>query len=309
MSNLMNFTEYAGVCIAEWSQLVKPSTAALYQYRIHALNKICGDAKLDTFNTRSLQEIADLLSENFSRHSTVDFLVFLRMVLRHAMRSGLIAERQFDKIRIRAVPAHRERRCLDDAEFDTLAEYCARNPIRRGSVACMLGLFAGLRIGEIAALKWSDVNFQRNHIFVQRTRQRIYWYGANGSKTQLSDGGTKSPSGVRMIPIAGKLKCVMETIRSNFPESVFIASPLPNGTEPRQIRLHMEKTIQAAGLEKIRPHGLRHSFISRAINGGASVKAVSELAGHADAKITLDIYTHANEKSKLAAIAALECVL
>lgn len=300
----MNFSEYAKQYLMEVRGSVKASTAAQYDYLIHALGPYINQEDLSAFDTQKLQNLADILSDSGIKHRTVsNMLVFVRMILRHAMRCHVIPVVVYDKIKNRAQKTYNDRPCLTDEEFIRLTDYCRNNPDRRGINAILLALYAGLRIGEIAALSWQDVSFPRNTITVNRTRQRVYSYT---HKSSVIDGPPKSATSRRIIPMSRTLRSALESCRAVHPNSNYVASLLPYGTEPRQIRLHMEHVMICAGIEKINPHALRHTFISRAINGGGNVKAVSELAGHADAKITLNIYTHASEASKQAAISCLE---
>ena len=299
----MNFADYARTYLDAIRGDVKPSTAAQYEYLAHMLDKYIGKTELDQFDTRKLQWLADALAEyGMKKRSVSGVLVFTRMVLRHAMKSGETPVVVFDKIRNKAMRTYNDRPCLNDTEFAQLVGYCNNHPQKRGSVAVMLALYAGLRIGEIAALQWDDVSISHGIITVKRTRQRIYSYHG---KSSVVDGPPKSATSRRIVPVAASLRSVLESCRNNFPQARFVASSLPNGTEPRQLRIHMEAIMEEAGIEKINPHALRHTFISRAINGGGNIKAVSELAGHADAKITLNIYTHASETSKKQAV---ECI-
>lgn len=302
----MKLLEYMIQTLPHLRETVKPSTYALYEYRIHALEYYMADAEIDAFDTKYLQRLSDAMSQKFSRNTVLDNLVFIRMFLRRAMTDEIIPEKHFEKIRVKAANRPKKHPVLSDEEFSELSVFCIDNIMKHGAVCCLLGMYAGLRIGEIAALKWEDVDFQQNKIYINRTRYRIYSYEEKNNPTKLIDGSPKSTTSIREIPMSGKLKKAMISLRNENPRAVYVASNLPNGTEPRQIREYMRKIVMLAGIQEINPHGLRHSFISKAINNGASIKAISELAGHADAKITLEIYTHANEKSKIAAIAALE---
>lgn len=300
----MIFSDYAKQYLMESHGLIKTSTEAQYEYLIHSLNRYIGQEDLSMFDTQRLQRLAnDLAASGMGRRTISQMLVFARMILRHAMRENIIPVVVYDKIKNRAVKTYNDRPCLTDDEFIRLVNYCQANPELRGVNAILLALYAGLRIGEIAALTWQDVSFLRNTITVNRTRQRIYSYTR---KSFVMDGTPKSTTSRRIIPMSKTLRSALESYRTVHPDAKFVVSLLPNGTEPRQIRMHMEKVMVCAGIEKINPHALRHTFISRAINGGGSVKAVSELAGHSDAKITLNIYTHASEASKQAAISCLE---
>lgn len=302
----MKLLEYMIQTLPHLRETVKPSTYALYEYRIHALEHYIIDSDIETFDTKCLQRLADAMSQKFSRNTVLDNLVFIRMFLRRAMTDEIIPEKHFGKVRVKAAHRPKKHQVLSDEEFSALSAFCIDNIMQRGAICCLLGMYAGLRIGEIAALKWEDVDFPQNKIYINRTRYRIYSYGRKDNPTKIIDGSPKSTTSIREIPMSGKLKKAMNFLRNENPRAVYVASNLPNGTEPRQIREYMRKIVLHSGIPEINPHGLRHSFISKAINNGASIKAVSELAGHANAKITLEIYTHANEKSKIAAIAALE---
>lgn len=210
----MTFNDYAAAWLQKTDGAVKPSSRAQYEYLIHMMAPILSGEKLEAFTNVRLQRLADTLSERLSRQSVANALVFVRMILRDAMRTGEIPFSVFDRIRIRAEKSHNDRPCLTSEEFDRLTGYCQEHPDERGTSAIMLALYAGLRIGEIAALTYEDMSFRRNTIAVNRTRQRIYSYSRNVQKSEIHDGTPKSATSRRIIPMAKTLRHFLEAARS-----------------------------------------------------------------------------------------------
>lgn len=86
------------------------------------------------------------------------------------------------------------------------------------------------------------------------------------------------------------------------PDNFYIVSGTEKCTEPRTFRHHFNNLCTKAGVRIIKFHGLRHSFATNMIRGGADIASVSRILGHSDISTTLDIYTHASMDSKREAI-------
>ena len=148
-----------------------------------------------------------------------------------------------------------------------------------------LAATSGLRRGEVFALRWADVDFERNLIHVRH------------SNTDGVIGRTKTTSGERVVPMFGSFrKLLLETraaSRYKDPEdfvfrSVTGAPRLPNGWLKREFYTALKR----AGVEHFRFHHLRHSAVSQLIAQGANILELARVAGHADPSITLRVYSH-----------------
>ncbi len=154
----------------------------------------------------------------------------------------------------------------------------------RDRAAWATAMYAGLRLGELRALRVEDVDLAAGVIHVERG-----WDTAEGV-IEL-----KSRAGRRKVPIAAILRDHLldhlartgradsELIFGNTPESPFTANMLQR---------RADKAWAEAGLERITPHAGRHTFASLMIAAGVNAKALSTFMGHANISITLDRYGH-----------------
>lgn len=151
-------------------------------------------------------------------------------------------------------------------------------------------LRTGLRFGELIALKWSDVDYDRKILTVQRSIVR----GILGS--------TKSNKN-RIIPLAYDLS---ELLASKKRTSEYIFTD-ENGDTLKQdyCRVKILALAKLAGIRRIGWHALRHTFASHLANNGVTIQAIQQLLGHSDIKTTMR-YTHLATETMVDAIAVLQ---
>ena len=180
--------------------------------------------------------------------------------------------------------------------------------LHRLGFAILLDLATGLRIGELCALKWSDVNFNKQTIKISRTLQRIkksMGEKISGSgNTAILEGNVKTNSGFREIPIPDNVFAMLLQHRENqqaekdycgiaYQDHGYIfAMPLGTCVEPSTMRDVLNYLLEAAGIEHVNFHALRHTFATRAIENGVNVKTLSDILGHSQVQITMDLYCH-----------------
>lgn len=159
--------------------------------------------------------------------------------------------------------------------------------------AILMCLFTGLRLGEICALKWSDIDLENKILTVNRTVQRLPVEGQK-TKTLLVETLPKSEYSRREIPLPDTVLTLLMKF-GNGKTYVFGANkPL----EPRALQYRFKKMLKEAGIENKNFHILRHTFSTNCIEGGIDVKSLSEILGHSDVKITLNCYVHPSMDTK-----------
>jgi len=181
---------------------------------------------------------------------------------------------------------------LSKAELKRLFEVLYKGVDRFGD-AVLLCLFTGLRLGEVCALKWSDIDFAGRLITVNRTVQRLYAEGY-GTKTVLLETEPKSECSRREIPISTAAMELLLQRRKNEGYVFGEGGPL----EPRTLQYHFKKIIKEAQLPCKNFHILRHTFATSCIEGNMDVKSLSEILGHANVQITLNRYVHPTMDTK-----------
>lgn len=160
-------------------------------------------------------------------------------------------------------------------------------------MAVLAVLFTGLRLGELCALKWTDIDFESKTLTVNRTVQRLYAMGY-GTKTILMETAPKSGHSRREVPLpATALELFIKFRNDN--EYVFGGN---KPMEPRTMQYHFKKILKEAGLAATNFHILRHTFSTNCIEDGMDVKSLSELLGHSDVQITLNRYVHPSMETK-----------
>ena len=163
----------------------------------------------------------------------------------------------------------------------------------RFKLAILLCLFTGLRLGEICALKWTDIDFVNKTLVVKRTVQRLPVEG-HSTKTALVETEPKSVRSIREIPLQDSLIALLRNYQDR-KEYIFGGDrPL----EPRTMQNHYKKILKEAEVDYKNFHTLRHTYATNCIEGGADVKSLSEMLGHSNVKITLNYYVHPSMDTK-----------
>lgn len=160
-------------------------------------------------------------------------------------------------------------------------------------IGILICLYTGLRIGEVCGLKWDDINFQSNTLFVNRTIQRISIDG----KSQLVELLPKSESSCRKVPMPMFLVEHLKTIKSAS-TNMYILNLNSHVMDPRTYQNQYKHILEKAGIEYRNFHNLRHTFSVRALELGFDIKTLSEILGHSDATITLQKYAHSLDEHK-----------
>ncbi len=156
---------------------------------------------------------------------------------------------------------------------------------KAGIVLC---LSTGLRLGEICALKWADMDRKRKVLYVNTTVQRIVVEGYD-TKTILLEGKPKSIFSKREIPLSDEMITLLLSY-GNCTKKYVINEDKP--MEPRTYQNKFQRYLQMSGIEKKNFHILRHTFATNCINSGMDIKSISEILGHSDIKTTLNCYMH-----------------
>lgn len=142
-------------------------------------------------------------------------------------------------------------------------------------------LFTGLRLGEVCALQWSDIDMDLKLLHVNRTVQRIA-VSDEDTKTSLVETSPKSFYSKREIPILEQLYVLLKEFYCS--EKYILNGNMP--MEPRTMQNKFKKYLQQTGIPNTNFHTLRHTFATNCIQMGANIKSISELLGHSDIKIT-----------------------
>lgn len=288
--------------LAKQKSQIKESSYVKYQNLIakYLIPQI-GELQPQELTSERLEIFCKTLLSSGGRHhsglsakTVSDILSVTRAILRYSASKGYIISCDFSVISFKQ--PSKNLRILSRLEQQKLCSYLQNNltPVHLG---ILLSLFSGLRIGEICALRWSDISFEEKLIFVRRTMQRLQNTQDSERKTRICISAPKSPSSIRQIPIPDGL---LELLRNNSGDKngYILTGKADTFMEPRTMQRRFKKVLKAAGIEEVNYHVLRHTFATRCVELNFDVKSLSEILGHATVNITMNRYVHPSMEYK-----------
>lgn len=298
------YEELANTWLTYKSDYVKESTLANYATIVY--NHLIPDFKdlyLQDINHNLLQQyILNKLKSgklvantSLSEKTVKDIMMVLKSILRYAMDQNVI-----DSINLTFIyPKNNKKKKIyifSKKEQKKITEYILKNMTPKG-IGVLISLYTGMRIGEICALKWSDIDFKSNIIHVNKTLQRVYLKDVNNQTTSSIVISTpKTLNSNRDIPINKEFADIIKTFKKNSNHYVLTSSL--DCIEPRAYRKNFNTMLKKMKVKQINFHSLRHTFATNCISLGIDYKTVSELLGHSDINITLNLYVHPNLSHK-----------
>ncbi|MCI8404827.1 MAG: site-specific integrase [Clostridia bacterium] len=264
---------------------IKESTKMIYHSQIknHVASGI-GKIKLKKLNRSVLQEFVDKLSENYSSKSVHVIYSTLKLALQAAHKNRYIydiySEIILPKLTQKSVHvlSRDEQKRLENAIFRDNNRY---------DIGILICLYTGIRIGELCALRWENINLKNGTIKIEQTAQRID--GGVGAKTKINFNSPKTPASERVIPIPNFLIHELAKYKKN---AGYILRDNGEYTDTRNISRRFKKLLREADIEDMNFHATRHTFSTRALELGFDAKTLSEILGHASVTTTLRLYAH-----------------
>ena len=290
------FSKIVALWKEDKKQYVKRSTFAAYTLLIE--NHI-----LPSFGEMALVEEQDVqtfvfrkLNEGLSHKTIKDILIVLKMILRFGVKNQMTEYRQIDI----KFPTERDKHSIDilsRSHQKQIMEYI-RLHFTFKNLGIYICLSAGMRIGEICALTWDDLDVENGIIHVRKTIQRIYVIEEHRKYTEVILDTPKTKNSIREIPMTKNLLKMIRPIKKIVNGNFYVLTNEPKPTEPRTYRNYYKQFMQSLGLPLMKFHQSRHSFATRCIESKCDYKTVSVLLGHSNISTTLNLYVHPNLEQK-----------
>ena len=275
---------------------VKQSTMAAYVLILenHVLPEFGDNDSLHEHDVQAF--VLKKIEHGLSVKSVKDILIVLKMVMKFGVKNEWMNHYEWDiKFPVNSQP--KELEVLSVANHKKILDYVQHN-FTFMSLGIYISLSTGLRIGEICALKWSDINVADGTITVQRTIERIYMVEGEKKHTQLVINTPKTVNSCREIPISKELLAMVKPMKKVVNADFYVLTNEDKPTEPRTYRNYYNRLMEKLDIPKLKYHGLRHSFATRCIEAGCDYKTVSVLLGHSNISTTLNLYVHPNMEQK-----------
>jgi len=179
-----------------------------------------------------------------------------------------------------------------ETEYNKLKAYLSIGTDNK-KLGIIIVMLTGIRIGELCALQWRNIDLENGCILINKTMQRIKLpNNAGKSKTKIIIDTPKSNASIRTIPIPSILLDKLREFKTH--EDAYILTNTKKYIEPRTYQRHFKNYLAACGIKENKFHTLRHTFATMAITREVDIKTVSVLLGHTDVGFTMKRYVHPN---------------
>lgn len=296
----MSVCQAAEFFLSERRGALKASTIGRYEYMIrHYIVPEIGTTLLRDLTAEKLSAFfSRLQGRGLSCKSTRDVGVLLKTIFKVAKKSchcdcpGSEAE----------LPSYRSKRIevFCDQEMASLARKILASPDMTG-LCVLLVLNTGLRLGEICALRKSDIDFHSGFLRIERSAARV----REESGTRLVVQSPKSNSSVRLVAVPNDMLELMKTATMSIREDSYLLTNTDMPMEPRTLQYRYRKLLEHCGIRYRNFHALRHTYATRCMESGVDIKSLSELLGHADIRTTLQTYVHSSLAHKKQAVQSI----
>lgn len=179
---------------------------------------------------------------------------------------------------------------------DYLCSHCDKDTC----LGILIAFHTGIRVGELSALTWKDIDLKEEVIYIRRNMLRVNRNGKQDddeSMTQIVEQKPKSLDSVRVIPLPPCLLPLLKLYQKE--ETAYVISGVKSPwAEPRTIQYRFENILKECRIEYFNFHMLRHAFATRCVANGLDVKSLSEILGHSNVQITLNLYVHSTIQQK-----------
>ena len=252
---------------------------------------------IEEISSTEIQEYLNTL-KNYSESTIKKISGLLKQAFSYSLNKGYINKNpMIDTIRPKSTKQEKIVRALTLEEQQAFTNYLMQIPRSDEpfKVAYLIEMYLGLRIGEVLALKNSDIDLQKNLIRVNRTLT------IDKNKKIIMGDSTKTYAGTREVPIPDFIKNeIMSQMKSanNNKEHLLFVDSKNNYMNPKNANRLLKHTLKMMGIENVSTHSLRHTYGTRCIEAGMRAVALQRLMGHTDISITLNNYTSVFNKYK-----------
>ena len=289
--------------LLEKKDYIKESTYANYSNNIfnHIIPKL-GNYYLNELNHKIIQDFLLELSKNGRKDNNGGLaektIKDITIIIKGSIKKGINEDKiKHIELTFNYPKDNKENKLyvLTKREQNKITNYVLEN-INSRNIGLLISLYSGIRIGELCALKWEDVDFKKNCLTINKTIQRVYIKDKNKNISKVIITTPKTKNANREIPINKDFLEILKKVKSD--KKNYILTGNEKYIEPRTYRKYFNKVLDDLKIKHFNFHSLRHTFATNCISLGVDYKTVSELLGHANVNITLNLYVHPRYSQK-----------
>ncbi|QOS90249.1 tyrosine-type recombinase/integrase [Peribacillus sp. JNUCC41] len=305
--------EYLDIWFNIYKHTIKESSWKSRQDSIKAIKKRIGKIQIKKINLSFYQNFINQMGEHYARNTLIAIHQVFSMMMKQAVRDQYFKVNPIVEAKLpREKYTETEKEDIEYWEKEDLNLFlnCLRDKNQEKELTLFLLLaFSGLRIGEAICLKWDDIDFESATLNVNKTL-----FQKKGLRNEYVLTEPKSQSSKRKVPIPPQVIKQLKSWRhhqnqlkmknrSDYTDLNFIFSDKTGHPTPaRNFGYKLNTYAKKAGVSKITPHGLRHTYTALLIEAEIDVKEIQLRLGHASIKTTLDVYAHISKDKQIKSI-------
>lgn len=284
---------------------VKPQTFMRYEcaYKNYILNDKLGQTNIKRITPRDMQEFINekkklksrVTKNNMSANNINILITVLRSAFSYAVDFGLLKENPCDKIKRMSTKNQKKVVAFTVPERLKIEQHirAMKDPEYYGIILC---LYTGIRIGELLALEWKDINFEKGIMSINKT---VYVTKNEYGDWYLEENLPKTNSSIREIPLPYYILDDLKELKKSSNSKKVVTKKDGGVMRAATLRERFTKLTKELGVRSLNFHALRHTFATRALESGMDVRTLADVMGHANAGITLNVYTHSMTDHKI----------
>lgn len=262
-----------------------------------------GEYEMEMLTGEVIQNWIAHLTDKYAANTINGIITVLKSSLQSAEKLGMVLKQHTDEIQY---PKKREKQieCFSPLEQQQIEKYTLTSKKYKlyGIVLC---LYSGLRIGELLALQWADVDLSKGWMTITKT---CHDYWEDGKYIKIIE-SPKTELSQRLIPLPKTLIPYLKEMKKHLRGNYVLSSPSGKEISIRSYQRTFELLLKRLKISHKGFHSLRHTFATRAIESGMDVKTLSEILGHKNSSITLNRYVHTSLERKCLMINKLGKIL
>lgn len=278
---------------------IKQTTLTKYESTAKYVNLILGKYKLNKLTHFAVQNFINVMhnEKKLAARTTKTCISVLSNSLNFAIRLGIL-EKNVCELVEKPVITKKQMKIFSAQELLKFKDVCKNHYLE----AAMHLLLHGMRRGEVLGMTVENLHLDEGFLSVANNLVITN----EGVKLEQTP---KTSASARDIPLTHETIELLRAHIENKKSGLVFTTSKGNYVHPRSFQRSFDILLKKAGLQKIRLHDMRHSCASLLLTNGCDLRSVSELLGHADTKVTTDIYLHSNLVNKKQAISVLDKLL